>query len=59
MEMKYLRIINIACAYAIAQSCLPLCNPWTVALQAPLFVGFSWQEYCSGLPFPPTEDLKN
>ena len=26
---------------------------WTVAHQAPLFMGFSRQEYFSGLPFPP------
>ena len=26
--------------------------PWTVACQAPLSVGFSRQEYWSGLPFP-------
>ena len=25
---------------------------WTVALQAPLSMGFSRQEYWSGLPFP-------
>ena len=25
---------------------------WTVARQAPLSMGFSSQEYCSGLPFP-------
>ena len=25
---------------------------WTVALQAPLFMGFSRQEHWSGLPFP-------
>ena len=25
---------------------------WTVAHQAPLSMGFSWQEYWSGLPFP-------
>ena len=25
---------------------------WTVACQAPLFMGFSRQEYWSGLPFP-------
>ena len=34
-----------------------LVTPWTVALQAPLSVGFSGQEYWSGLPFPPPEDL--
>ena len=27
-------------------------TPWTVACQAPLSMGFSWQEYWSGLPFP-------
>ena len=33
--------------------------PWTVALQAPLSMEFSWQEYRSGLPFPPSGDLPN
>ena len=32
-------------------------TPWTVAHQAPLSVVFPRQEYCSGLPFPPLEDL--
>ena len=32
-------------------------TPWTVAHQAPLSLGFSRQEYWSGLPFPPPEDL--
>ena len=32
-------------------------TPWTVARQAPLSMGFSRQEYWSGLPFPPPEDL--
>ena len=32
---------------------------WTVACQAPLSMGFSWQEYWSGLPFPSTGDLPN
>ena len=27
-------------------------TPWTVFLQAPLSMGFSQQEYWSGLPFP-------
>ena len=30
---------------------------WTVALQAPLSMGFFRQEYWSGLPFPPLGDL--
>ena len=32
-------------------------TPWTVALQAPLFVGFLRQEYWKGLPFPTPGDL--
>ena len=32
---------------------------WTVAHQASLSMGFSRQEYWSGLPSPPTEDLPN
>ena len=32
-------------------------TPWTVALQAPLSMGFSRQEYCCGLPGLPPEDL--
>ena len=31
--------------------------PQTVACQAPLSMGFSRQEYWSGLPFPSPEDL--
>ena len=39
-------------------SCVQLfATPWTVAHQAPLSMGFSRQEYWSGLPFPPPEDL--
>ena len=33
--------------------------PWTVAHQVPLSVGFSRQEYWSGLPFPSPGDLPN
>ena len=32
-------------------------TPWTVAYQAPPSMGFSRQEYCSGLPCPPPGDL--
>ena len=34
-------------------------TPWTVAYQAPPSMGFSRQEYWSGLPFPPPGDLPN
>ena len=32
-------------------------TPWTAAHQAPLSMGFSKQEYWSGLPCPPAGDL--
>ena len=32
---------------------------WAVARQVPLSVGFSRQDYWSGLPFPPPGDLPN
>ena len=35
------------------QSCPTLCDPMDIACQAPLFMGFSRQEYWSGLPCPP------
>ena len=34
-------------------------TPWTVAYQAPPSMGFSRQEYWSGLPFPSLGDLPN
>ena len=39
-------------------SCIQLfATTWTVAYQAPLSMGFSRQEYWSGLPWPPPGDL--
>ena len=37
--------------------CPTLCDPWTVACQTSLSVGFSRQEQRSGLPFPSPGDL--
>ena len=38
--------------------CVQLCvTPWTVAHQAPLFMGFSRQQYWSKEPCPPPGDL--
>ena len=36
----------------VAQSCLTLATPWTAAHQAPPSMGFSRQEYWSGVPSP-------
>ena len=34
-------------------------TPWTIALQAPLPIGFSRQEYLGGMLFPSPGDLPN
>ena len=39
-------------------SCVQIfATPWTVADQATLSMGFSRQEYCTGLPFPSPGDF--
>ena len=40
----------------LLQSC-PTQQPWTIAHQFPLSLGFSRQEYWRGLPFPPPRGL--
>ena len=41
-------------------SCVQIfATPWTTARQAPLTMGFSRQEYWSGLPFPPPGHLSD
>ena len=42
---------------SVAQSCLTLVIPRAVAHEASLSMGFSRQEYQSGLPFPPPGGL--
>ena len=47
-----------ACVQARSlQSCLTLSTLWIIACQVPLSMGFSRQEYWSGLPCPPPGDL--
>ena len=41
----------------VTKLCPTLATPWTVACQAPLSMGFSRQEYWTGLPFPSPGDL--
>ena len=46
------------CVMLSCFSCVRLCATlWTVSHQAPLSMGFSRQQYWSGLPFPPPGDL--
>ena len=50
----------VMCVCPKLLSCLWLfANPWTVAHQVPLSLGFYRQEYWSGLPCPPPRDLPN
>ena len=48
-KYNYIYIFVCVCA----QSCLTPQTPWTVGHQTPLPTGFFWQDYWSGLPFPP------
>ena len=43
----------------VAQSCLTLATPWTATYQPPPSMGFSRQEYWSGVPLlsPTTEQI--
>ena len=45
-------LVHFSCVWLFA-------TLWTVTCQAPLSMGFSRQEYWSGLPCPPPEDLPN
>ena len=55
-QIIYPIVCVCVCVCEVAQSCL---TPWTVARQAPLSMGFSRQEYWSGLPFPSPGDRPN
>ena len=47
-----LAVCVFECAKLLSRDHL-FATPWTIALQAPLSMGFSKQEFWSGLPFPP------
>ena len=49
------KLVFCMCGCSIVYDSLQ--TPWTVALQAPLSMGFSRQEYLSGLPLPPAGNL--
>ena len=50
--------MSVVCAQLLSPVQL-FTTPWTVACQAPQFMGFSRQEYWSGLPCPPPGDFPN
>ena len=51
------KIRILFCCCLVSRSCPTLCDSVDCSCQAPLFMGFSSQEYWSGLPFPLPEDL--
>ena len=53
--LKFARTIHTAIAAVVSD----FVTAWTAAYQAPLTLGFSRQEYLSGLPCPPPGDLPN
>ena len=55
--ITYIYFIGYVGGGLVTKSCPTLVIPWTVAHQAPLPMGFSRQEYWSGLPFPSPGDL--
>ena len=55
--MGFLLPQKATCVCLIAQLCLTFCTPWSVGRQAPPSMGFSGQEYWSGLPFSTPGDL--
>ena len=55
--MWNLKKCNNYCEREVAQLCPTLCDPMDVAHQAPPSMGFSRQEYWSGVPLPSPEDL--
>ena len=47
-----LQCMKVKSESEVAQSCQLLATPWTAAYQAPPSMGFSMQEYLSGVPLP-------
>ena len=50
-------MLHAAAAACVLSRVGPFATPWTVPRQAPLSMGFSRQEYWSGLPCTPAGDL--
>ena len=60
LKMIWCNIMCVCvCVFELLSRVRFLATPWTIARQAPLSMGFSRQEYWSGLPFPSPGDLPN
>ena len=56
-EIFWYHLALRSCVYSVAKSCPTVWEPMTLAGQAPLSMGYSREEYWSGLPFPSPGDL--
>ena len=54
----FLQCMKVKSESEVAQSCQTLETPWTAAYQAPPSMGFSRQEYWSGVPLPSPDRLE-
>ena len=60
LSQEYMSYVTIVYVCTQPLSCVWLvATPWTVACQAPLYMGFPRQEYWSGLPFSTLGDLSD
>ena len=59
MRYGYAHMYNVSGGGLVAKLRPTLVILWTIACHVPLSMGFSRQEYWSGLPFPSPGDLPN
>ena len=57
IEVTLRVLVYLLCVHMRSVMSASLWTPWTLVCQIPLSMGFSRQEYWSGLPFPSSEDL--
>src|SRR5574337_354771 len=53
-----LQCMKVKSESEVAQSCPTLATPWTAAYQIPPSMGFSRQQYWSGVPLPRSEERR-
>ena len=55
LNVEHFKLLLLLSRFSRVRLCA---TPWTAAHQAPLSMGFSRQEYWSGLPFKTVEEYK-
>ena len=57
VAISFSNAIKVKSEIEVAQSCPTLATPWTAAYQVPPSMGFSRQEYWSGVPLPSPKSI--